>query len=218
MPNTKTVKVSKSYHHGNVREAALAEVRRVLSDAYTRDFTLPQIAKAVGVSHAALYRHFNGKAGLLAALAIEGYQCFGEALNQAIHGQTEQALLRATAVAYCAFARAKPALFRAMFHPLLRDKSKFPELEAQAAASFQSLGSIVKRLGANSAIQGSLVSAMIWSSLHGIAALESDAWLPGRTGLEAKDLEKALPETLADVLFAGYSTLNDDRETKPQPS
>ncbi len=121
-----------------------------------------------------------------------GTSVLASPLNQAIDGQRGQGLLRATAVTYCAFARGEPALFRAMFHPLLRDKSKFPELEAQAALSFQSLGAIVQDLKGASTIEARLTGAIIWSCLHGVAALESDAWLPGRT-----DYARAISSNLA---------------------
>ena len=192
-----------AYHHGNLSAAALAEAKRLLSGPVNRDFTLPEVAKGLGVSHAALYRHFAGKAGLLAALALDGYQRFGAALEAATAGLCGRALLRATAVTYCQFARLEPALFRAMFHPVLRDKSKFPALEHAAATSFGSLGSIVQRLDCGSTLPIALIGAAIWSTLHGAAALESDAWLPGRTGLQVTDLERLVPETLADLLFAG---------------
>jgi AcrR family transcriptional regulator len=196
----------KSYHHGDVRDSALREVKRVLSDLQTRDFALPRIAKTLGISHAALYRHFNGKAGLLAELASEGYRLFGARLSDATLGTSGRQSLRATAVVYCAFARNEPALFRAMFHPLLRDKSQFPELEAEAEKSFRKLGVIVQEVGVSPELPGALVGAIIWSSLHGMAALESDAWLPGRTGLSSSDLEQRAPEALADVLFAGLNS------------
>ncbi len=131
----------------------------MLSTPETRDFTLPSVAKALGVSHAALYRHFDGKAGLLAALAMDGYQRFGVALKQAIDGQRGQGLLRAAAVTCCAFARGEPALFRAMFTRCCAARVSSPMLEAQAALSFQSLGAIVQDLKGAWAIEARLTGA-----------------------------------------------------------
>lgn len=196
----------KPYHHGALKEAAVAEVKRLLASPLQRDFTLPEVAKALGVSHAALYRHFAGKAGLLAELALEGYHGFGKALGAALQGRLGRDVLRATAVTYCAFAREEPALFRAMFHPLLRDKTKFPQLESAAAAAFGVLGSIIAQLPPKAGLTPGLIAAALWSTLHGAAVLESDAWLPGRTGLRTQDLQRLLPETLADLLYAALAS------------
>jgi hypothetical protein len=53
------------YHHGNLRNALIAEGRRVLEEVGVRELSLRNLARAVGVSEAAPSRHFPGKEGLL---------------------------------------------------------------------------------------------------------------------------------------------------------
>jgi AcrR family transcriptional regulator len=196
----KRVRRAAKYHHGDLKLATLAEVKRLLARPRERDFSLPEVAKTLGVSHAALYRHFEGKGGILTALSIEGYQRFAEALQAATAGLNGPALLRATSVTYCAFARTEVALFRAMFHPL---RQHGPELEAAAQKSFASLGAILLKLNTDLRVAPEMAGAVIWSALHGLAVLETDAWLPGRSGIRPSDLKQLLPETLADVLLLG---------------
>lgn len=198
-------KANQEYHHGDLRAQALREASRMLARDAERDFSLLEIARKLGVSHAALYRHFAGRKGMLAALALEGYQQFGAALAEATAGLEGVALLEATAATYLGFARRKKALFRAIFHPLLADKSDFPELEAAARGSFGELGRILARLGLPVRGEAPLYAVLVWSALHGAAQLEADGWIPGRSGLSKDTLERLLPEALAAVLLQGMA-------------
>lgn len=198
-------KANQEYHHGNLRTQVLREAGRLLARDAERDFSLLEIAKKLGVSHAAIYRHFAGRKGILAALALTGYQQFGEALAEATSGLEGAALLQAMGATYLGFARRKKALFRAIFHPLLRDKSDLPELEEAARASFGELGRILARLGLPLRGEAPLYAVLIWSALHGAAQLEADGWIPGRSGLSKDTLEQALPEALAHVLLQGLT-------------
>ena len=63
----------KSYHHGDLRSAAVAEGLRLLQEREADSLSLREIARNVGVSATALYRHFPDRASLLAALANAGY-------------------------------------------------------------------------------------------------------------------------------------------------
>src|SRR5437868_14113076 len=81
------------------------------------DFTLRELAREAGVTHNAPYRHFAGKAELLAALREEGFAELAESAARAIATSEEpRARVRALGEAYVHFAIARPHHFRLMLH------------------------------------------------------------------------------------------------------
>lgn len=64
---------TRPYHHGDLRSALLAAAERTLRDKGTASLSLRELARDLGVSHAAPGRHFKDKQALLNALALVGY-------------------------------------------------------------------------------------------------------------------------------------------------
>ena len=62
------------YHHGKLREALLARAREVIEEAGVEGLSLRQLARDLGVSHAAPGKHFRDKQALLDALALDGFR------------------------------------------------------------------------------------------------------------------------------------------------
>lgn len=62
---------AKPYHHGDLRAALVAEGLLLIEEQDADDLSLRELARRVGVSATAVYRHFPDKAALMAALAGE---------------------------------------------------------------------------------------------------------------------------------------------------
>src|SRR2546430_16119112 len=60
------------YHHGNLREALIDAALALVEERGSPEFTLREVARRVGVTHAAPQRHFEDRAALVAAVAEEG--------------------------------------------------------------------------------------------------------------------------------------------------
>src|ERR1700733_6807912 len=105
------------YHHGNLRTALLAQAERTVRERGIQDLSLRELARDVGVSHAAPRRHFPDRQALLDALAEAGFDRLGASLRAAGAGPGEECepRLRATAAAYIQFAIHDPALLELMF-------------------------------------------------------------------------------------------------------
>ena len=63
-----------SYHHGNLRTALLEKAKEHLIEKGPDKISLRALAREIGVSQTAPYRHFPDKTMLLAALAAEGFK------------------------------------------------------------------------------------------------------------------------------------------------
>ncbi|MDF7775516.1 TetR/AcrR family transcriptional regulator [Sphingomonas sp. AOB5] len=106
----------KKYHHGDLRAALIEAGLGLLAERSADELGLREVARAVGVSATAVYRHFPDKGAFLAALAQEGLRQLGaaqRAASEAVGGG--DAGFAATGAAYVRFAIANPALFRLAF-------------------------------------------------------------------------------------------------------
>ena len=105
------------YHHGDLRAALLAAAEVELAEAGIEAFSLRQVARRAGVSHAAPTHHFGDGQGLLTALAAEGYRRLlaTQAAHEARAAPDARAQLVAAGVGYVDFAMTSPALFRLLF-------------------------------------------------------------------------------------------------------
>jgi AcrR family transcriptional regulator len=104
------------YHHGNLRPALLEQARRTVREKGAQALSLRELARDVGVSHAAPRRHFADRQALLEALAVWGFEALGAELQAAEHaGEDFQTRLRALAAAYIRFATREAAMLELMF-------------------------------------------------------------------------------------------------------
>src|SRR4030095_16620746 len=71
------------YHHGDLAPALVSETLRLIQSRGVEAVTLRHVGQRLGVSRTALYRHFTGKAALLAAVSDEGFRTLRERLGGA---------------------------------------------------------------------------------------------------------------------------------------
>ncbi len=190
---------TRSYHHGNLREALIAAALDMIRTSGPNGFTLAEVARTVGVSGAAPYRHFRDRNALIAEIAKQGFEKFTEELFAAWDDGRPNpvAAIEACARAYLGFARREPAFYAAMFEP------GFPleDDPALLTASERAFG--VLRLAADAAVRAMkqsgrppslMVALHVWSMCHGVAAL----FIEGPSGSRRK-----LPMAPEDLLEAG---------------
>ena len=109
-------KTTGAYHHGDLRAAVIAAGLKRLAEGDGAELGLRALARDVGVSATALYRHFPDKEALLDALADEGLRRLGALQSQAwLKAGGGHAGFKATGIAYVRFAYDEPAVFRLSF-------------------------------------------------------------------------------------------------------
>ena len=111
---TEDLPVRKPYHHGGVPDALRAAVRQCLEEGDPENVGLRDLARRIGVSATAAYRHFENKDDLMASVAAEGFKELTQSLRAAEDGRHPGIDV---GLAYLEFALAKPGLFRLMFGP-----------------------------------------------------------------------------------------------------
>ena len=95
---------------------AIQQALRQLEGAGLHGLSMREIAKAVGVSHTAAYRHFADKQALLDAMAEQGFQALRQASREAVAtAQGSPDRLLASGLAYVQFGRQHPRQLAHMF-------------------------------------------------------------------------------------------------------
>ncbi|MGK9170965.1 TetR/AcrR family transcriptional regulator [Inquilinus limosus] len=155
------------YHHGDLRRALVAAARTLLEESGPEALSLRDVARRVGVSHNAPYRHFPTRQALLAAVAAEGFVALSACLEALRDSAPAAPGLAAGFRAYLGFAREQPGLFRLMFDGTL-EKSSDPALWEASERAYDGLRRAVRRL-APTADRAAVVTA--WAQLHGLALL-----------------------------------------------
>lgn len=157
---------SRPYHHGDLKSALVDAAKDMLADRPESAIGLREVARIVGVSPAAPYRHFKNKNALMAAVAARGFEKLGEALQAA-----KPKSLKAIGHAYINFALAYPNLFGLMLGQT-RDMTTAPDLTAAADKTYELLKNSVSGLATD--IDPRIASAGAWALAHGLAILIAD--------------------------------------------
>lgn len=179
-----------AYHHGDLEGALVEAALRTIRDDGVQALTLRGVGAQLGVSRTALYRHFEDKASLLARVALEGFRTLHIALQDALNNAPADEPLEAMGVAYVDFALANQSHYQTMFGGFLEDWNRYPDLVAEAEATFRMLVDAIQdgqqrsRVIAGDPVE---LAEITWSLVHGIAALGAAKQL-GRTGTAVKHL------------------------------
>ena len=172
------------YHHGDVRNVLLREAETILRTEGPGGLSLRRLARLTGVSEAAPYRHFDGKDGILAAVAIAALNRFGERLEEtAQRNLPHEERIMALSAAYVEFAIENPQHFRLIFGRERPPLDQYPELRDAADAVFdivqRSVTDLDQRGNMTLADAASAYNRAIaaWSRAHGIATLAIDGMI-----------------------------------------
>lgn len=186
------------YHHGNLREALIEAALDLIAERGPAGFTFAEVARAVGVSPAAPYRHFRDRNALLIEMALRGFQQFETELTRAWDdGRPEplRALINCGR-AYLAFARQQPAYYAAMFDacPQPEESGELARTSDRALALLRlAAESLCANQPKNRRPPAHMVALHIWSLCHGIASLflSADDGAPQRLPMSPEDLLEA---------------------------
>ena len=204
------VAVKQSYHHGDLRNALVAAAVQLIESGGVEEFSLRAVARDVGVSPNAAYRHFDDKSALLTAVAQYGFERLASRMRRAMAasrgGDTQPgaaiARFKATGRAYVEFALAHPELFDVMF-----GRNGAANLESSWAAEdpespYGLLGGALDELVNNGVLRkqnrpGAELKA--WATVHGFACL----YLDGAAHIPSASAQSGALESLLDFAVTG---------------
>jgi len=192
------------YHHGNLRQALLAKALASLRKQGAEHLSLRELARSLGVSQTAPYRHFADKESLLAELTTQGFRELEQDMQAAMEGGhlAPAAALQAAGVSYIRFAVRHPELYRLMFGAYRLDKGRHRELDHAAADAFGVLITAIQRGVDDGIFRNEPVIALAiaaWSIVHGFASLSIDGQLAAAGPAD----DPALTEHVTQLLCVG---------------
>ena len=203
--------VKRGYHHGNLREALVAGCLSLIEQKGPTGFTLSEAAREAGVTPAAVYRHFEGREDLIAEAARQGYEIFGEVMDNAYNNGQPSALSAfiATGRAYLAFANKHPGHYIAMFESGISTQ-RTPELNAVATRGLGVLEKAAEDLSqhipADKRPPPQMFAAHIWALSHGIVEL----FARGSPGTKSPFPPEDLLESAISVYLRGLGLIPPD--------
>jgi AcrR family transcriptional regulator len=157
----------------DLREGCVREALAIIEAEGPERLSLREVARRLGVSHQAPYRHFPSRDHLLAEIIARGFEAFARHLDARPESADPGADLRAMGEAYLDFARAHPLQYRLIFGAVLPDPARHPEMMRKARHAFALLTEAIDRLSgpAGAARPVALDALFVWSAMHGLATI-----------------------------------------------
>ncbi|WP_313813407.1 TetR/AcrR family transcriptional regulator [Glutamicibacter sp.] len=184
------------YHHGDLRTALVGAATELIESG--ESFSLRAVARKVGVSAAAPYRHFKDREQLESAIAASGFEVLLSQLK--LHGSTGDSSpdIPGLAVVYVRYALDHPAVFRLMFGQGCADANDDRVIAAKNLQAF--LETAVGQAFPNA--KDEALPTALWSLAHGLAFLHLDGKLPSLTSSE---VDRRVRQAFGAVLTGGQS-------------
>lgn len=139
-------------------------------------FSMRKLAKAVGVTAPALYRHYESKERVLLDVVGEAYDLLVRYLYRALQGRTPEERFRMAGQGYLDFALEQPRYYEVLFaNPeLMGIGETSPEVETQACAVGQFWQDRVRECmdaGIFRSTDPESIGVTLWAHAHGLISL-----------------------------------------------
>lgn len=173
-----------SYHHGNLKLALLDAAIAQIKEVGVEKLSMRGVARTVGVSQTAPYRHFKDKNHLLADIAAQAFTELYER-NLSLINPTASTMenIQAVAIDYLQYAKENPEKYRLLFGSNIENRRSYSDMVEAGERSFQLLVDQVERGIENKEfISGCslLLANTLWTQVHGAASLILDGFYQNR--------------------------------------
>ena len=164
----------------DVRESCITEAFRIIEEQGVENLSLRDVARRVGVSHQAPYKHFPSRDHIMAEIVARCFDEFAKFLEARPANSEPHDDLRNMGLRYLDYARLHPLKYRLMFNTPLPEPRQHPRMMQNANQAFTILRDRLRSMPLKAAHPLSPHSAefdamFIWSTLHGLSSLlESD--------------------------------------------
>jgi AcrR family transcriptional regulator len=179
MPSQLARKPHNTYHHGDLRDALVLAALREVELGGPEAVSLKALAKQLGVSQPAPYRHFADREALLAAVTAEAFRQFSAMLRESINKPSKRSKLSRLAQATLDFGLRRNGIYRLMFAS--RTMAAAPKGSELHQAAMETFGLVLEALEAPAVgLLRERHALQIWAALHGVVMLAEQGLLTGQ--------------------------------------
>ena len=203
-------KLVNTYHHGDLRDALVQAALKQAEHQGPEAISIKALAKQLGVSQPAPYRHFADRGALLQAATAEAFRRFNAILSEAIRKPSKRSKLSGFAQAALEFGLRRNGLYRLMFASrTMACATTDSELHIAARETFALLvesfeAPVVGLLRERHALK-------IWAALHGVIALAEQGLLTGQLAQMTRE------ELIEDIVQQTKTALTAAIEAAKEP-
>jgi AcrR family transcriptional regulator len=178
MPPRIVRKPNNAYHHGELRGALIQAALQQAELGGAEAISISALAKQLGVSQPAPYKHFADREALLTAVTVEAFRQFLATLRAALAKQSKRSKLSRLAQATVEFGLRRGGLYRLMFvSRLTASAPKDSELHGVAMEIFALALEALETPAIGSLRERSAMT--VWATLHGVVMLAEQGMFTG---------------------------------------
>jgi AcrR family transcriptional regulator len=196
MPPRLARKPLNTYHHGDLRDALVQAALVEVEQAGPEAISIKALAKKLGVSQPAPYRHFADREALLEAVTAEAFRQFSAILRESISKASKRSKLSRFAQATLAFGLRRNGIYRLMFASrTMACSPKGGELHNAAMETFALLMEALEAPAVGLIRERHALK--IWAALHGVVMLAEQGLLTGQLARMSREelVEDIVEET-----------------------
>jgi len=209
MPSRPARKPLNTYHHGDLRDALVNAALREAELGGPEAISISALAKKLGVSQPAPYKHFADREALLLAVTAEAFRQFSALMREAISKPSKRSKLSRFAQATLEFGLRRNGIFRLMFASrTMACAPKGSELHAAARETFTVLLDALEAPAVGLLRERSALK--IWAALHGVVMLAEQGLLTGEVAhVTREELVEDFVEETKQALSAAIKAATD---------
>jgi len=196
-------KPENSYHHGDLRGALIKAALREAERGGAEAISIKALARQLGVSQPAPYRHFADREALLAAVTAEAFRQLSAIMREAMSATSKQSKLLRLAQVTLDFGLRRNGIYRLMFASrIVSCAAKGSELHEATRETFSL---VIEALEAPAVGYLRERQALkIWAALHGVVMLAEQGLFTGEAAQTTREelVEDFVNETKAALALA----------------
>jgi AcrR family transcriptional regulator len=177
-----------------LREACILAAQQVIAERGIENLSLREVARKLGVSHQAPYKHYPSRDHLLSEVMRRCFQGFAQYLDSRDRFENAEQDLESLGQRYLRYAREHPLEYRLMFSTTWPESAEGLDLVRDATHAFDVLRGVLRRMHGDTADMRETIeldALYIWSTMHGLAGVMNGQCV-GKLDLKAKVLNHAV--------------------------
>jgi AcrR family transcriptional regulator len=182
-----------------LREACVREALEIIAKGGIDSLSLRDVARRLGVSHQAPYKHFPSRDHILAEVVGRAYASFAAHIEKRPRSEDPYEDFANLGRSYMEYARKHPLHYQLMFGTPLPDPAEHPEMMNKAEHAFDCLKEAIAKLpGRAAGADVELDAVFALSTVHGLASILATRATP-QLGIRKAAIAEATAHALGRI-------------------